>query len=275
MKITIALAQIAAEEQKEKNIKKGLFFMQEAARQSASIICFPEISFERFFPQFPAQKKFFHKAETIPGPTSEIFSHQSMKQKIATIINLLEKTEKGLYFDASPVISAQGELLGKTRMMHIADMPGFYEKFYYNEGEIAFPTYDIEGIKIGVAICYDRHYPEYIRGLVLKGAQLIFVPQAGEINEPLDMFKIEMQAAAFDNQVYICLVNRVGKEEILTFAGQSFIVDPDGKIIAEAGKKEELLLKEINLEKIQKAREKRPYLRDLRRDIYALLSNIK
>ncbi len=274
MKITIALAQITSEERKEKNMQKGLFFMQEAARNNARIICFPEISFERFFPQFPAQKKFFRTAESIPGPTSKIFSNHAKKLKIATIINLLEKTEEGLYFDTSPVINAQGQLLGKTRMMHIADIPGFYEKFYYNEGDIPFPTYEIEGIKIGVAICYDRHYPEYIRGLVLKGAQIIFVPQAGEINEPLDMFKIEMQAAAFCNQVYICLVNRVGKEEILTFAGQSFIVDPNGKIIAQAGKEEELLLKEIELEEIQKAREKRPYLRDLQRDIYKFLSNI-
>jgi N-carbamoylputrescine amidase len=274
MKITIALAQITSEERKEKNMQKGLFFMQEAVRNNASIICFPEISFERFFPQFPAQKEFLRTAESIPGPTTEIFSNHAKKLKITTIINLLEKAEEGLYFDTSPVINAQGQLLGKTRMMHIADMPGFYEKFYYNEGDIPFPTYEIEGIKIGIAICYDRHYPEYIRGLVLKGAHIIFVPQAGEINEPLDMFKIEMQAAAFSNQVYICLVNRVGKEETLTFAGQSFIVDPNGKIIAHAGKEEELLLKEIELEEIQNAREKRPYLRDLRRDIYKFLSNI-
>jgi predicted amidohydrolase len=274
MKITIALAQITAEEQKEKNLQKGLFLMQKAAKNNARIICFPEISFERFFPQFPAQKEFLRTAESIPGPTTEIFSNHAKKLKITTIINLLEKTEEGLYFDTSPVINAQGQLLGKTRMMHIADMPGFFEKFYYNEGDIPFPIYQIEGIKIGVAICYDRHYPEYIRGLVLKGVHIIFVPQAGEINEPLDMFKIEMQAAAFSNQVYICLVNRVGKEEILTFAGESFIVDPNGKIIAQAGKEEELLLKEIELEEIQKAREKRPYLRDLRQDIYKFLSNI-
>jgi N-carbamoylputrescine amidase len=163
-----------------------------------------------------------------------------------------------------------GPALGPVRMMHIAEEPGFNEKFYYWSGNTPPRVFDLGGVKIGVAICYDRHFPEYMRQLVLQGAEIIFTPFAGLASDPLKMYEIEMQGTAFQNQVFIAAVNRVGKEPTVEFVGGSFVVDPSGEVISRAPRGEEkLLLVDCELSRIEEMRQARPFLRDRRPEAYA------
>lgn len=272
MKTRIALAQVSASEDIEGNVKKAEAFMREAAGKEAHIICFPEMAFMRFFPQYRAEKKYFDLAETVPGPTVERFQKLAQELGIITIINIFEKEERGLYFNSSPVIDSDGTLLGKTHMMHIAEEPYFYEKFYYQPGCTDFPVFHTKHGTIGMAVCYDRHFPEHIRALTIQGAEIIFTPQAGIKGNPIELYEIEMQAASFTNQIFIGLVNRIGVEDEMEFVGGSFVTDPSGAIPARAGTdKEELLIAECDLTMIEKMRRERPFLRDRRPELYGIL----
>jgi len=272
MKIRIALAQVSASEDIEGNLKKAEAFMREAAGKKAHIICFPEMGFMRFFPQYRAEKKYFDLAETIPGSTVKRFQNLAGKLGIITIINIFEKENDELYFNSSPVIDSDGTLLGKAHMMHIAEEPCFHEKFYYQPGRTAFPVFRTKHGTIGMAICYDRHFPEHIRALTIQGAEIIFIPQAGIKGNPIELYEIEMQAASFTNQIFIGLVNRTGVEDEMEFVGGSFVTDPAGEMVARAGiDKEELLIAECDLTMIEKMRRERPFLRDRRPELYGIL----
>ena len=152
---------------------------------------------------------------------------------LVTVLNLYEEADTGLY-DSSPVIDADGRVLGTTRMVHITDYACFHEQAYYTPGDNGAPVYETAVGRIGVSICYDRHYPEYMRALGMGGAELVIIPQAGVVDEwPEGMYEAEVRTAAFQNGYFAALCNRVGEEERLTFAGESFVVDPGGRIIAQ------------------------------------------
>ncbi len=269
MNVKIALGQVSVSKDVDQNIKKGLQFLEDAAEKGAEIICFPEMSFSPFFPQYHADRKHFALAETIPGPLVKTFQKACKKNKIAAIINMYEKEEGAKYFDCSPVIDKNGELLGKSQMMHIAELPNYNEKYYYWEGTTGYPVYNIGGIKFGIAICYDRHYPEQMRALTLKGAHIIFVPTATSLSELKNIWEIEMQAASVANQVFIAVSNHVGNDDKIDFFGQSFITDPKGDILAKAGKEDdELLILDLDLDEIENTRQLLPFLRDRRPATY-------
>ena len=138
-------------------------------------------------------------------------------------------------YDSSPVIDANGHVLGVTRMTHITEYPCFHEQGYYTPGDSGAPVYDTKAGRIGVAICYDRHFPEYMRALAVAGADLVVVPQAGAVGEwPDGLYEAEMRVAAFQNGYHVALCNRVGKEDCLEFAGESFVCNADGVVIARA-----------------------------------------
>ena len=268
----IALAQVSASEDIEKNIQKSEQFMRKAAESGAKIICFPEMGFMRFFPQYRTEKKYFSYAETVPGATVERFQELAQKYSLVTIINIFEREGTGFYFNTSPVIDHTGTLLGKVQMMHIAEEPFFNEKYYYTPGRTGFPVFPTPYGTIGIAICYDRHFPEQIRALVIQGAEFIFIPQAGVKGNPIALYQIEMQAASFTNQIFIGLVNRVGVEDQLEFVGSSFVTDPTGAVIACAGiEQEELLLVDCDMSLIEKMRQECPFLRDRRPELYSIL----
>jgi predicted amidohydrolase len=150
------------------------------------------------------------------------------------VLNLYER-DGDRAFDCSPVIDADGSLLGRTRMIHITDYPCFHEQGYYTPGDTGAPVYRTKAGQVGVAICYDRHYPEYMRALALGGADIVIVPQAGSVGEwPDGLYEAEVQVAAFQNGYFVALCNRVGEEDCLTFAGESFVCGPDGRVIARA-----------------------------------------
>lgn len=265
----IALIQQKTIKDIESNITKGITAVQEAANNGANIICFAELAFTPFYPQKPAGKNNLDLAETIPGPTTNIFTQLAKELGVVIILNLYEKENDNTY-DSSPVIDTDGTILGVTRMIHITDYNCFHEKGYYTPGNNGAPVYTTKFGKIGIAICYDRHYPEYMRALAIKGAEIIFVPQAGSIGEwPEGLYEAELRVAAYQNGYFTALCNRVGKEECLTFAGESFVCDPSGNVIAKANTgTEEILYCDIDLEKVRASHAKKLFLKDRRPELY-------
>ncbi len=185
------------------------------------------------------------------------------------ILNLYERAGDRAY-DASPVIDADGSLLGTTRMVHITDYPCFHEQGYYTPGDTGAPVYRTRAGNIGVAICYDRHYPEYMRALALAGADLVVVPQAGAVGEwPDGLYEAEMQVAAFQNGYFVALCNRVGAEECITFAGESFVCAPDGRVLARAAAMEDMILTaDVDLSATRDSHARQLFLQHRRPELY-------
>ena len=265
----IALIQQRATADKKANLEKGLRSAELAAEQGAQLICFAELAFEPFYPQEKASGKVADLAETIPGPTTEAFASLARTYHAAIVLNLFERDGETTY-DTSPVIGSDGRLLGRTRMVHVTDYACFHEKGYYALGDLGAPVYETEFGKIGVAICYDRHYPEYMRALALAGAEVVVIPQAGAMDEwPEGLYEAEMRVAAFQNGYFTALCNRVGREPKLEFSGESFVCDPNGTVIARAGKgKEEILFCDLDLGQIERSHARRLFLRDRRPELY-------
>ena len=265
----IALIQQHATEDKEKNLARGLLALETAAREGANICCYAELAFEPFYPQHKAGPDAAAKAEPVPGPMTDAFAPKARELGVVVVLNLFELDGASTY-DCSPVIDADGALLGKTRMVHITDYACFHEQGYYTPGETGAPVYATRAGKIGVAICYDRHYPEYMRALALAGAELVVVPQAGAAGEwPEGLFEAELRVAAFQNGYFTALCNRVGKEDRLTFAGESFVCAPDGTVIARAPEgKDHLLFADLDFKLIAKSHARQLFLRDRRPELY-------
>ena len=266
----IALVQQHATEDKARNLARGEAAVRKAADQGAAIVCFAELAFEPFYPQVPSDGEHKGKAEPIPGPITEKLATLARELGVVIVPNLFELDEDRTY-DTSPVIDADGRILGATRMIHIPDYAGYHEKTYYTKGDLGLPVYTTAAGRIGVAICYDRHYPETMRALALAGAELILVPQAGAVDEwPEGLFEAEMRVAAFQNGVFVALCNRVGQEETLEFAGESFVCDPSGTVIARAGRgADDLLVCDLDTDQIEASHAKRLFFPDRRPELYA------
>lgn len=230
----IALVQQRATGDPDENRARGRAAYLEAARAGANLIAFAELAFTRFYPQVPASAGSPSLAETVPGPTTDLFCSLARETGTVAVLNLFERDGDRTY-DSSPVVDADGTIRGVTRMVHIMEGPGFHERGYYAPGDRPAYVHRTAAGRIGVAICYDRHFPEYMRGLKLLGADLVVVPQAGAAGEWTEgIFEAELQVAAFQNGYYAALVNRVGREDALEFAGESYVVDPDGRVVARA-----------------------------------------
>jgi predicted amidohydrolase len=269
-KIKIALVQQKASTDKSENLARGLMAARAAAANGANVICFAELAFEPFYPQFPGDDHVGELAEPIPGRITREFSKLAAELGVVVVINLFERDGEQT-FDSSPVIDADGKLLGVTRMIHITDYPGFHEKSYYTPGDCGAPVYQTRFGKLGVAICYDRHFPEYMRALALGGAELVIVPQAGAVDEwPAGLYEAELRVAAFQNGYFTALCNRVGVEPQLEFAGESFVCDPQGTVIARAGSKsEQTLFCDLDLETVSQSHAKKLFLPDRRPELYS------
>ena len=251
------------------NLTRGLAALEQAARQGAELVAYAELAFEPFYPQQLADPDYLSKAEPVPGPVTEAFAARARELGVVVVLNLFER-QGDKAFDSSPVIDADGTLLGRTRMVHITDYEGFHEQGYYAPGDTGAPVFDTAVGRVGVAICYDRHYPEYMRALALGGADLVVVPQAGAVGEwPEGLYEAEMRVAAFHNGYFIALCNRVGAEERLTFAGESFVCGPDGVVLSRApGQEDHLLLTDLDLEQLGACHARQLFLRDRRPELY-------
>jgi len=268
--LRVAVVQHASTHDREDNVARGVEALGRAARAGARLVCFAELAFDRFHPQRPAEGDPSRLAERVPGPTADRFAEAARDHGVVVVLNLYERADAGC-FDSSPVIDADGTLLGRTRMVHITDYEGFHEQGYYAPGDLGLPVFDTAVGRLGVAICYDRHYPEVMRTLALRGADIVVVPQAGSVGEwPDGLFEAEMRVAAFQNGYFTILANRVGPEEVLEFAGGSFVCDPAGRVVARAPEGEEhLLLADLDVDALERCHARRLFLRDRRPELYA------
>ena len=266
----IALVQQHATRDHEENLQRGIEAFRQAAQEGVELVAFPELAFSWFLPQIPCQPEFLGESEPIPGPTTEEFSKLAKEYGVVVVLNLFEREGESTY-DSSPVIDADGTLLGVTRMVHIMEGPGFHEKGYYTPGNLQDFVHQTKVGRVGVAICYDRHFPEYMRALGLEGAEIVIIPQAGAVGEWNEgIFEAELQIEAFQNGYFAALVNRVGKEDVVHFSGESFVVNPHGKVIARApAGKDFILFTECDLEQIPQSHAQKHFLLDRRPEFYS------
>lgn len=266
----IALVQQHATDDRNDNLSRGLRALDEAAAGGANLVCYAELAFEPFYPQKPAEGNPRALAQEVPGPVTEAFAERAAALGVVVVLNLYER-DGDACFDSSPVIDADGSLLGRARMVHITDYPCFHEQGYYAPGDTGAPVFDTRVGKVGVSICYDRHYPEYMRALAVAGAELVVVPQAGAVGEwPEGLYEAELRVAAFQNGYFTALCNRVGAEECLDFAGESFVCGPDGRVLASAPQSEDYILyAELDLAEVAESHARKLFLRDRRPELYA------
>ena len=265
----IALIQQAAGPDRRANLARGLAAVEAAAAGGAGLVAFAELGFEPFYPREPARGDMGGLAEPVPGPTTDALAAAARRLGVVVVANLYERAGDRRY-DTSPVIDADGSLLGVTRMVHITESDGFHEQGYYDPGDTGVPVYHTKAGRVGVAICYDRHFPELMRGLGVAGADLVVVPQAGTVGEwPDGLYEAEVRVAAFQNGYFAALCNRVGREGALDFAGESFVCGPDGAVLARAGTgTEETLVADLDLTACDRSHARRLFLRHRRPDLY-------
>ena len=267
--VKIALVQQHATRDKAANVQRGLDAVARAAAQGAEVVCFAELAFEWFHPQRPADSDMRTLAEPLNGPTVTTFQAAARQHGVVLVMNFFERDGLDTY-DCSPVIDANGIVLGLTRMVHITEYTCFHEQGYYTPGDTGAPVYDTKAGRIGVAICYDRHFPEYMRALAIDGADLVVVPQAGSVGEwPGGLYEAEMRVAAFQNGYHVALCNRVGKEDCLEFAGESFVCGPSGEMIAQAPQGvDDVLVTDIDLAANLQSPARKLFMRHRRPELY-------
>jgi N-carbamoylputrescine amidase len=273
----VALVQMTGHESKEKNVAKAVERIAQAAAAGGQVICLQEL----FAGQYPCQSEDhvrFEEAEPIPGPTSERIAAAAREHGVVVIGSFFERRAPGLYHNTAVVFDADGSTAGMYRKMHIPDDPLYYEKFYFTPGDLGFGAFDTRYGRVGVCVCWDQWYPEAARLTALKGAQMLFYPTAiGWLPNEKEEYgasqhsawETMMRSHAIANGVFVGAANRTGVEGQLEFWGASFLADPNGNVLARAAHdKEETLLVEVDLDKIDVVRTHWPFLRDRRIDAY-------
>jgi len=262
---------------KQAMIDKHLPLIEEAADKGANVCCLQEIFYG---PYFCAEQdiKWYSTAEQIPdGPTTKLMQKLARKYKMVLVVPIYEVDMTGVYYNTAAVIDETGEYLGKYRKHHIPHCnPGFWEKFYFKPGNLGFPVFQTRYGRIGVYICYDRHFPEGARELGLNGAEIVFNPSATVAGLSEYLWKLEQPAHAVANQYFVGAINRVGTEkpwDIGKFYGQSYFCDPRGQIIAEASRdNDEVLVMDLDLDLIEEVRNTWQFYRDRRPEAYTRIT---
>ncbi len=286
-KFKVGLVQMACGPDAEENLRRAISHVEEAARAGARVVCLPELFRSQYFCQ-REDPAFFALAETVPGPTTEALGSVARGVGVVVIAPVFERRAAGLYHNSAAVIDSTGKLAGLYRKMHIPDDPAYYEKFYFTPGDLGFQAFDTQAGRLGTLICWDQWYPEGARLAALQGANILFYPTAigwhPEEKEEFgatqrDAWRTVQRGHAIANGVYIAAVNRVGHEKDpaagkpggagIEFWGSSFLADPFGVVVAEASvDKEEVVLGEVDLDRIEDVRRNWPFLRDRRIDAY-------
>jgi N-carbamoylputrescine amidase len=248
-----------------------------AAADGAQVICFQELFYGPYFCQVQ-DSGYYEYAEPVPGPTTERFARLAGELGLVMVLPVYEQEQPGLLYNTAAVIDADGSYLGKYRKHHIPDLHGFWEKFYFRPGTGGYPVFDTAAGKIGVYICYDRHFPEGWRALGLNGAQIVFNPSATSAGLSNYLWKLEQPAAAVANEYYVGAINRVGTEPLGDddFYGTSYFVDPEGQLVGDAGSrtKGELIIRDLDLSLIGTVRDRWAFYRDRRPDSYGDLTRL-
>jgi N-carbamoylputrescine amidase len=282
-KFTLGLIQMSMSEKPDDNLKKAADRIVKAAKMGAQVICLPELFRSRYFCQKEDIEN-FNLAETIPGSSTEVLGKIARKHKVIIAASLFEKRTRGVYHNTVAVLNTEGGISGLYRKMHIPDDPAYYEKFYFTPGDLGYKSFKTEYGNVGTLVCWDQWYPESARLTALKGASVILYPTAigwhphekKEHGKPqFDSWKTVQRGHAIANGIYVAAVNRVGLEKPdknsagIEFWGSSFVADPQGVVIAEGSiNNEEILLAEVDTERIEYIRRNWPFLRDRRIDSY-------
>jgi N-carbamoylputrescine amidase len=280
----VGLVQMSMSPTPEANTEKAVAKVREAAARGAEVVCLPELYRSLYFCQTEDHTA-FALAEAVPGPSTEAFSRVAKEAGVAVVVPVFERRAPGVHHNSAVVIDAQGAIAGLYRKMHIPDDPLFYEKFYFAPGDLGFLAFDVGSARIAALICWDQWYPEAARLTALRGASVLFYPTAigWHPSEKAEQgvaqraaWQTIQRAHAIANGVYVAAVNRVGHEvpaeggDGLEFWGSSFLVDPLGVVVAEASvEREETLIGEVRLPRIEEVRLNWPFLRDRRIDAYA------
>ena len=270
--IRAALVQTTWTGDKESMIKAHEDYARDAAAQGAKVICFQELFYGPYFCQVQ-DKAYYEYAESIPGPTTERFQALAAELGLVMVLPMYEKEQEGVLYNTAAVVDADGKYLGKYRKQHIPQVKGFWEKFYFRPGNGGYPIFETAVGKVGVYICYDRHFPEGWRALGLNGAEIVFNPSATHRGLSEYIWRIEQPAAAVANMYYVGAINRVGIEAEIgenDFYGQSYFVDPEGKFVGDVGDafKPELIVRDLDMDKIKLVRDRWEFYRDRRPDAY-------
>ena len=276
--VRTALTQATWTGDKESMLAKHEQFTREAAAQGAKIICYQELFYGPYF-GIVQDTKYYEYAESVPGPITERFQALARELDIVIVLPVYEEDQPGVLYNTAAVIDSDGQLLGKYRKHHIPHLPKFWEKFYFRPGNLGYPVFDTAVGKIGVNICYDRHFPEGWRALALNGAEIVFNPNATAPGISNRLWEIEQPAAAVANGMFVVATNRVGLEDneygddAVNFYGSSYVVGPDGALVGEVGSstEPELLIRDIDLGKVREVRERWQFFRDRRPDAYEAL----
>ncbi|HEX8340461.1 MAG TPA: carbon-nitrogen hydrolase [Tepidisphaeraceae bacterium] len=287
--VSVGISQMACVEDPAVNRRKQAELIEQAGKAGAQIFCTQELFTSQYFCQ-SEEHRFFKLAEAIPGPSTDLFGKIAKKYGMVIVASLFEKRAAGLYHNTAAVIGTDGNLMGIYRKMHIPDDPLYYEKFYFTPGDTGFRAWQTPWCKIGTLICWDQWYPEGARLTALQGAEILFYPTAiGWHPKERELFgvaqheswEIIQRSHAIANGCYVCSPNRIGIEKIrsdeggyvsddgIQFWGQSFIAEPNGQLVYRAGvDKQEVIVRELDLDKVEFARTHWPFLRDRRIDAY-------
>jgi beta-ureidopropionase len=257
---------------KESMIKNAIRLIGEAASQGAQVVCLQELFYGPYFCQVQ-DADYYSYTEQIPdGPTTQLMREVAERHGVVLILPMYEQEQPGVYYNTAAVVDADGTYLGKYRKHHIPQVKGFWEKFYFRPGNTGYPVFDTAVGRIGVYICYDRHFPEGWRALGLAGARIVFNPSATSRGLSQYLWKLEQPAAAVANEYFVGAINRVGVEPLgdNDFYGQSYFADPRGQLVGEAASdsEEEVVVRDLDLAQLAEVRDLWAFYRDRRPESY-------
>ena len=280
--VKIGLIQMACSADPPENLERAVDKVEIAVRNGAQVICLPELFRSQYFCQ-KEDAALFDLAESVPGHSTEAFAKIAKSHRVTILVSLFERRTAGVYHNSIAVLDERGEIAGLYRKMHIPDDPAYYEKFYFTPGDRSFQAINTTHARVGTLICWDQWFPEAARMTALQGAEILFYPTAigwhpkektEEGQAQRDAWMTIQRSHAIANGVFVVAVNRVGHEapaggDGLEFWGSSFVCDPFGVVLAQASvEKEETLVVDIDLKRIEEVRRNWPFLRDRRIDAY-------
>jgi N-carbamoylputrescine amidase len=283
-KFNVALVQMALSGDADENLKKATRRVEEAVQKGAQVVCLPELFRSQYFCQ-REDAALFDLAEPVPGPSTEALGAIAKRAGVVVIAPVFERRAAGVYHNSAAIIDADGKIAGLYRKMHIPDDPAYYEKFYFTPGDLGFHAFETQFGKISTLICWDQWYPEGARLATLEGACILFYPtaigwhpseKAANGAAQHDAWRTVQRGHAIANGIYVAAVNRVGHEvppgggDGIEFWGGSFVCDPQGVILAQASHdREEIVIGEVDLARLEDVRRNWPFLRDRRIDAYS------
>ena len=270
--VKAALVQSEWTGDQESMVEKNISYARDAAEQGAQVLCFQEIFNSPYFCTVQDADN-YSWAEPIPdGPTIQRMMSVAKETGMVMVVPIYEVVDEGTFFNAAAVIDADGTYLGKYRKTHIPQVQGFWEKFYFRPGNLGYPVFDTAVGRIGVYICYDRHFPEGWRVLGLKGARIVFNPSATTRGHSKHLWQLEQPAAAVANEYFVGAINRVGAEglEGTDYYGSSYFADPRGEIVGETASdtEDEVLVRQLDLGMVEEVRRYWAFYRDRRPEVY-------